>query len=89
VKRECGLGKDMIFTGSNLKMSDNYDLGWDRRRDIWISRYKYDQQPKAGEIIDAKIAIEWNGTVIIVDWKIYTLWNLDAINQYLSMLTDL
>jgi hypothetical protein len=70
-------------------MFDNYDLAWDRRRDIWISRYRYEQQPKAGEIMEIKITIEWNGVTIVVDDKIYTLWKIEAFDRYLSILTGL
>jgi hypothetical protein len=86
-RKEWGFGKDMIFTDSNLKVFDNYDLAWDKRRDIWINRYCYEQQPKADEIIDSKIVIEWNEVEIVIDRKIYTLWTIEAFNRYLSMLT--
>jgi hypothetical protein len=42
-----------------------------------------------GEIVDVQIAIEWGGTEIVIDGKIYTLWNLESFNKYLSMLTGL
>jgi hypothetical protein len=67
VRKECYLGKDMIFIDSNLRLVDNYDLVWDKRRDIWNSSYRYEQQPKAGEIIEVKIVIEWNGVEKYVD----------------------
>jgi hypothetical protein len=83
------LGKDIIFTDRNLKYFDNFDLAWNARKNIWISRYRYEQPLKAGEIIDVKVVIEWNGIETIINGKIYSLWNFEAVNKYLSMLTGL
>jgi hypothetical protein len=58
VKNEYGLGKDKIFTDNNLKVFDNFDLAWNTGNNIWVSRYRYEQSPKAGEIVNIKIATE-------------------------------
>jgi hypothetical protein len=41
------------------------------------------------EIIETKIIIEWNGVEIVVDGKVYSLWNIEVFNMYLCMLTAL
>jgi hypothetical protein len=35
------------------------------------------------------MSIEWNGIETIIDGKIYTLWNYEAFNKYLRILTCL
>jgi hypothetical protein len=58
VKSGYDLGKDMVFTDSNSRILDNFDLAWNARKDIIISRYRYEDSAKMGEIVDVQIAIE-------------------------------
>jgi hypothetical protein len=51
----------MFFPDENLKFFDNYSLAYEQRKDIWISRYRDNDFPKASEIIKVKIIVEWNG----------------------------
>jgi hypothetical protein len=89
IRKECGLGKDVIVTDEDLNVFDNNDHVWNRRKILWLCRYRSGIKPKAEEIKDVKIIVEWNGVEIIVDGKIYTLWNMKTFNYYLSMLTGL
>jgi hypothetical protein len=58
VKKFYGLGKDAIFTDINQNIFDRSESAYSHRKEMWLSRYRFEKTPKLGEIREVKILIE-------------------------------
>jgi hypothetical protein len=89
IKKVYGLGKDIVFMDHlGEEYSKDLTVYYNKKND-WIGRQRFGRKQKYGKIIGLKIPVENNGAETIIDTKIYTLWNREAMSIYLSIITDL
>jgi hypothetical protein len=57
IRKQCGLDKDMIITCSNMELYDNSDLTYKHLKDLWLSKYRFEKEPKAEKTRDIRIIV--------------------------------
>jgi hypothetical protein len=58
-------------------------------KNLWLGREKFGKDSKCCKMMDYKIRVENNGVELVYDGKICSVWNLETLGKYISMLTGI
>jgi hypothetical protein len=89
LRKIYGLGKDLIFMNTDGKEYDENDGVYQFRKNLWLGREKFGKDSKCCKMIDTKIRVENNEVELVLDVKVYSIWNLETMCKYISMLTGM
>jgi hypothetical protein len=88
-RRTYGLGYDVTFIdlmGVEYPCEENV---FRYRKNLWLERTRQGRGPKNGKFIKLNIVIEVDEVEILVNAKIFSFWNTEAMNLYLNLITSL
>jgi hypothetical protein len=88
-RRKYGLGVDTAITDLLGVEYPHDEYASQHKKSLWLARARQSRRIKSGKFSDLNVIIEVGEAEILIGAKIYSLWDVEAMNLYLNMLAGL